>query len=236
MKFTKESLHQLIVEEIEAYLNENETATDAEAYADEFGEYDQEALIEADKWIDQLEEMAIKAFTSLASKLLEKNAELLKTPEGAKTLATRIMSKATPTGQAILSSPEVDKIRKFIYFSEKPRLIRADMENFQDEQIYLRKTLRSLLGNIRTSIQLPGLIRLHQDLYPSEAPEGEEPDLAPEPAPGSLKGQEPPPSLEFPAEEVDAALEDFLQTDEYVPLTPTVLLSPKVMQKIAQRK
>jgi len=236
MKFTKESLHQLIVEEIEAYLNENETATDAEAYADEFGEYDQEALIEADKWIDELEEMSIKAFTRLAPKILEKNAELLKSPEGAKTLAARMMSKATPTGQAILSSPEVDKIRKFIYFSDKPPLIRADMKNFQDEQAYLRKTLRSLLGNIRTSIQLPGLIQLHQDLYPSEAPEGEDFDLDPEPLQGKPYNPDAPPSLEFPTGEVDAVLEDFLQTDEYTPLARTELLSPETMHKIAQRK
>ena len=228
MKFTKESIRALIAEEIERFLNE--------AYDDDFWGYDQEEADKANKWIDELEEMSIKAFTSLAPKLLEKNAALLKTPEGAKTLATRILSKATPTGQAILNSPEVDKIRKFIYFSDKPALIRADMENFQDEQTYLRKTLRALLGNIRASIQLPALVQLHQDLYPSEDPEGEDFDLDPEPAPRSLKGQDPPPSLEFPAEEFVAALEDFLQTDEYVPLTPTELLSPETMYKIAQRK
>jgi hypothetical protein len=236
MKFTKESLHQLIAEEIERFLNENEAAAGDGTYTDDFWGHDQEEADEANRWIEELEEMSIKAFISLAPKLLEKNAELLRTPEGAKTLATRIMSKATPTGEAILNSPEVNQIRKFIYFSDKPALIRADMKNFQDEQAYLRKTLRALLGNIRASIQLPALVQLHQDLYPTGNPEGEDFDLESERAPGSLKDRDPPPSLEFPAEKVDAALEDFLQTDEYVPLTPTVLFSPEAMHKIAQRK
>lgn len=53
---------------------------------------------------------------------------------------------------------------------------------------------------------------------------------------GKLKGQEPPPSLEFPTGDVKAELEDFLETDEYVNLTPTLLISPEVMKVIAQRK
>lgn len=228
MKFTKDGLKQIIAEEIESFLSEEPD--------DDFWGYDEGEAQKANQWIEQLEELSIKAFVSLATKLLEKNSKLIKTPEGAKSLATQVVSPATPAAQAILSSPEVSEIRKFIYFSDKPSLVRADMREFQDEKEYLGKTLRALLGNIRASIRLPAMIRLHQDLYPADASQGEDSDLEPAPLRGKPYNPDAPPSLEFPEQEVEGALEDFLQTDEYIPLTPTVLLSPEAMHKIAQRK
>tara|TARA_R110000824_G_scaffold368574_1_gene557926 strand:- start:92 stop:526 length:435 start_codon:yes stop_codon:yes gene_type:complete len=144
------------------------------------------------------------------------------------------MSKATPEGQTILGSPEVDEIRKYIYFSDKPAMIRDDMKTLQSEKEYLTKTIRALMGNIRVSIRLPDMIKLHQALYPDNLPE--EDNFDPPPLKGKPYSPDAPPSLEFPSQEVESALEDFVQTDEYVPLKDTLQISPEVMNRIAQRK
>ena len=278
MKFTKQQVKQIIKEEIEKYIFEQEPPPGLQADvpeedpdlpgSEEFEQrmlaikkaaqekkidtsptYDDEEAEKANAWTDVLDKMANEAFVKLATKLLQNNAKLLKSPEGVKTLADRIMFKTSAEGEAILDSPEVSKIRDYIYTSNKPSIIRDDMKNFQDEQAYIRKTLNALLGNIRTAVALPDMVKvyacLYPELYPNLCPDipteddrdggigdGSDDDKLV----GKLKGQEPPPSLEFPTGDVEDALEDFLETDEYVNLTPTLLISPQVMKVIAQRK